>query len=172
MFEYLIIFFARVVDVTLATIRTLMVVQGRKIHSAVIGFFEVSIYVAALGKVVSNLDDPRNLLAYALGFACGNYIGITIENRIALGNLVVQIVLSSDGNDFELAEKLRNSGFGVTILHGEGKEGSKKVLQVAINRKDLDKLEKIVYNYDGKAFITTSSVNCVSGGYFSTSKKK
>lgn len=171
MFEYLIIFFARVVDVTLATIRTLMVVQGRKIHSAVIGFFEVSIYVIALGKVVSNLDDPKKLLAYALGFACGNYVGITIENRIALGNLVVQIVLSN-GNDLELTEKLRNSGFGVTILHGEGKEGSKRILQVAIHRKDLDKLKDIVYGYDEKAFITTSSVNPISGGYFSARKKK
>ncbi|NLV76743.1 MAG: DUF2179 domain-containing protein, partial [Tissierellia bacterium] len=70
MVGYLFIFLARVTDVTLATIRMLMVVQGRKIHAAIIGFFEVSIYVTALSKVVGNLDNPGNLLAYALGYAC------------------------------------------------------------------------------------------------------
>ncbi len=81
-----------------------MVVQGRKIHAAIIGFFEVSIYVTALSKVVGNLDNPGNLLAYALGYACGNYIGITIENRIALGNLAAQVILKEE-NNIELIKK-------------------------------------------------------------------
>ena len=63
-----------------------MVVQGRKLQAALIGFFEISIYVTALSKVVSNLDNPLNLFSYALGFACGTYLGITVENKIALGN--------------------------------------------------------------------------------------
>jgi uncharacterized protein YebE (UPF0316 family) len=168
---YLFIFFARVTDVTLSTIRMLMVVQGRKVQAAIIGFFEVSIYVTALGKVVNSLDNIWNLLAYALGFACGNYIGITIENRIALGNLAAQVVLKADNND-ELVKKLRESGFGVTVLEGHGREGTREILNLAINRKDLDKLKSIVYDYDKDAFITTSSVNPISGGYFSTIKKK
>lgn len=171
MVGYLFIFLARVTDVTLATIRMLMVVQGRKIHAAIIGFFEVSIYVTALSKVVGNLDNPGNLLAYALGYACGNYIGITIENRIALGNLAAQVILKEE-NNIELIKKLRDSGFGVTVLHGEGKEGSREILQIAINRKDLANLKNIVYSYDKEAFITTNSVNPISGGYFSTIKKK
>ena len=168
---YLFIFFARVTDVTLSTIRMLMVVQGRKVQAAIIGFFEVSIYVTALGKVVNSLDNIWNLLAYALGFACGNYVGITIENRIALGNLAAQVVLKADNND-ELVKKLRESGFGVTVLEGHGREGTREILNLAINRKDLDKLKGIVYDYDKDAFITTSSVNPISGGYFSTIKKK
>ena len=168
---YLFIFFARVTDVTLSTIRMLMVVQGRKVQAAIIGFFEVSIYVTALGKVVNSLDNIWNLLAYALGFACGNYVGITIENRIALGNLAAQVVLKADNND-ELVKKLRESGFGVTVLEGHGREGTREILNLAINRKDLDKLKSIVYDYDKDAFITTSSVNPISGGYFSTIKKK
>ncbi len=168
---YLFIFCARVSDVTLATIRMLMVVQGRKIQAAIIGFFEVSIYVTALSKVVSSLDNIGNLLAYALGFACGNYIGITIENRIALGNLAAQVVLKADNNE-ELIESLRESGFGVTVLQGHGREGTREILNLTINRKDLDKLKSIVYDYDEEAFITTNSVNPISGGYFSTIKKK
>ena len=168
---YLFIFFARVTDVTLSTIRMLMVVQGRKVQAAIIGFFEVSIYVTALGKVVNSLDNIWNLLAYALGFACGNYVGITIENRIALGNLAAQVVLKVDNSE-ELVKKLRESGFGVTVLEGHGREGTREILNLAINRKDLDKLKGIVYDYDKDAFITTSSVNPISGGYFSTIKKK
>lgn len=168
---YLFIFFARVTDVTLSTIRMLMVVQGRKVQAAIIGFFEVSIYVTALGKVVNSLDNIWNLLAYALGFACGNYVGITIENRIALGNLAAQVVLKVDNSE-ELVKKLRESGFGVTVLEGHGREGTREILNLAINRKDLDKLKSIVYDYDKDAFITTSSVNPISGGYFSTIKKK
>ena len=98
MLWYLLIFLMRVCDVSLTTFRTLMVVQGRRVQAAFIGFFEVILYIVALGKVVSSLDDPINLLFYALGFATGNYVGITIENKIALGNLGAQIILKTDKN--------------------------------------------------------------------------
>ncbi len=168
---YLFIFVARVIDVTCSTIRTLMVVQGRKLQAAVIGFFEVTIYITALGKVVDSLDNPMNLLVYGLGFACGNYVGIMVENRIALGNLGAQIILKSSGNK-ELIDILRGNKFGVTIMDGYGIDGPREVLTVALNRKDLAKLKSIVYSYDPKAFITVSSINPISGGYFSTIKKK
>ncbi|MFA5577792.1 MAG: DUF5698 domain-containing protein, partial [Tissierellaceae bacterium] len=111
LFGYLFIFFARVTDVSLATVRMLMVVQGRKLQAALIGFFEVGIYITALGKVVNSLNNPMNLLSYALGFACGNYLGIIIENKIALGNLAAQIILKISGND-DLIKILRENGFG------------------------------------------------------------
>lgn len=168
---YLFIFVARVLDVTLATIRMLMVVQGRKIHAAVIGFFEIIIYITALNQVVNNLDNIGNLLAYGLGFACGNYVGITLENKIGLGNLGTQIILRDDNNS-ELVNCLRDSGFGVTVLVGQGREGNREVLSVVIKRKDLSNLKEIVYDYDPKAFITTNSISPISGGYFSTVKKK
>lgn len=168
---YLLIFVARVVDVTLATIRMLMVMQGRKVQAAIIGFFEISIYITALGKVVNSLDNLGNLLAYALGFACGTYVGITIENRIALGNLSAQVVLKEDDN-IELVEALRESGFGATVLEGQGREGNRKVIYLVINRKDLARFKCIVYDYDAEAFITVSSINPISGGYFSPGKKK
>ncbi|NLK43626.1 MAG: DUF2179 domain-containing protein [Tissierellia bacterium] len=167
---YLFIFFARVTDVSLATIRTLMVVQGRKLQAALIGFFEVSIYVTALSKVVSSLDNPLNLLSYALGFACGNYLGITIENKIALGNLAVQIILKISEKE-ELIQELRDKGFGVTVIEGQGLEGTKEILNVAINRKDLETLKKKVYEYDKNAFITVNNINPISGGFFASVKK-
>lgn len=171
LFGYFIIFASRVADVTLATFRTLMVVQGRKTYAAIIGFFEIIIYITALNKVVSNLNNPLNLLSYALGFACGNYVGIILENKVGLGNLGVQII--PKGNSIsELVNELRESGFGVTIIEGKGKEGYKDILLVVLDRKNLAKLEEIVYRIEPGAFITTSSVSPISGGYFSVPKKK
>lgn len=170
LFGYLFIFMARVMDVSLGTFRTLMVVQGRRIPAALIGFFEVSIYVTALGKVVNSLDNPLNLLAYALGFASGNFIGITIESKIALGNLSAQIILKTSDNQ-ELIEILRDNKFGVTVIEGKGKEGNREILNVVINRKDLSNLKRIVYGYEDKAFITVNNINPISGGYFAPSKK-
>lgn len=167
---YLFIFFARVIDVSLSTFRTLMVVQGRRVPAAMIGFFEVSIYITALGKVVNSLDNPLNLLFYGLGFACGNYVGITIEGKIALGNLATQIILKTSDNE-ELIKILRENKFGVTVIEGQGLEGTKEILNVVINRKDLNNLKKIVYEYDNNAFITVNNINPISGGYFATKKK-
>ena len=167
---YAIIFLARVADVTLATFRTLMVVQGRAVQAAIIGFFEITIYVTALGTVVNNLDDPWKILSYALGFACGNYLGVVMENKIALGNLSVQIILKTRDNQI-LKEQLRNSGFGVTGLMGHGLEGEREILNLVINRKDLKAVQKLIYDYDATAFITVGNINPVSGGYLSPIKK-
>lgn len=167
---YLIIFISRVVDVTMSTMRTLMVMQGRKVQAAMIGFFEIIIYITALNKVVSGLDNPLNLLAYALGFACGTYVGITLEGKIALGNLSAQVILHSNDN-IELIESLRDNGFGVTKLEGQGKEGKRDILSIAMNRKDLNTLKGLVYEFDEKAFITVNSINPVGGGFFSAIKK-
>jgi len=168
---YLLIFTARVVDVTMATLRTLLVVQGRKIHASIIGFFEIIIYITALNRVVNNLDNIGNLLAYALGFACGSYIGIYIENKIGLGNLSVQIILKQDVND-ELINQLRECGFGVTKLTAYGKDGTKDMLNLIIHRKDLSKLKDIIAQYDPSIFVTSSSITPIRGGYFSTIKRK
>lgn len=171
MMGYLFIFFARVSDVTLSTIRTLMVVQGRRLQAAFIGFFEVCIYIVALGKVVGSLDNPLNLLAYGLGFACGNFVGITVEGKIALGNLGAQIILKTDDNS-KLLETLRENKFGITVMKGYGIEGPREVLNVALNRKDLNKLKILVYDYDPEAFITVNNISPITGGYFATNKRK
>lgn len=167
---YALIFFARVLDVSLSTVRTLMVVQGRKIQAAAIGFFEVGVYVTVLGKVVNSLDNPLNLLAYCLGFAAGNYVGITIENKIALGNLSAQIIPGENTKD-ELLEALRANGFGVTVLVGEGLKGSREIFNVVLNRKDLRKLREIVENIDKDAFLTVNNISPIRGGYFNVIKK-
>lgn len=169
-FGYFLIFFARMIDVSMSTIRTLMVMQGRKFQAAFLGFFEVGIYVIVLGKVVNSLDNPMNLLSYCLGYAAGNYVGIMIESKIALGNLSAQIILKTANNNI-LIETLRESKFGVTSVEGQGIEGPREILTVALNRKSLPVLKKIVDTIDPNAYITVNSISPIRGGYFTNMKK-
>ncbi|WP_425446380.1 DUF2179 domain-containing protein [Dethiothermospora halolimnae] len=167
---YLFIFISRVMDVTLGTLRMLMVVQGQKIYASIIGFFEVGIYILALGKVVNSLDNPGNLLAYALGFASGNYIGIYIEEKVAMGDSFVQVITKSDA--YDVVNTLRDKGFGVTVTEGHGREGKRNILNMTVKRRNLKKLHNVIDQMDSDAFITVSNTRRIRGGYFSKIKKK
>lgn len=129
---YLFIFFARVIDVSLATMRTLMIVRGKGFIAGSIGFFEVIIYITALNKVVGGLDNPINLIVYALGFATGNFMGSYIEEKLAIGLTTIQIITERH----DICISIREMGFGVTVLEGKGKEGVKQVLMVSLPRKN------------------------------------
>ncbi|MCG0275978.1 MAG: DUF2179 domain-containing protein [Thermosediminibacteraceae bacterium] len=159
---YLFIFFARVCDVSLSTIRTLMVVRGHRIQAATIGFFEVIIYITALNQVVGKLDNPMNLLAYALGFASGNYIGSLLEEKLALGLMTVQVITKNP----ELSERVRSLGFGVTMLQGAGREGTRHVLVISLARKNVSDLINLIEKEDESAFITVMDTKSAKGGYF------
>src|SRR6056297_1513927 len=108
----ILIFLARVMDVSMGTIRTLMVVRGKRIYAALIGFFEVTIYIIALQKVVTSLDRPLNLIAYSLGLAAGNYFGSLLEEKMALGQISAQLIPGK--NQQQMIKNLREAGFGVT----------------------------------------------------------
>lgn len=163
---YFFIFFARVCDVSLATVRTLMVVRGNRLQAAIIGFFEVIIYITALNEVVGKLNNPFNLLVYAVGFATGNYVGSLIEEKLALGLTTVQVVTK----DPELCNKIRNLGYGVTVLNGFGKEGTRHVLLISLARKNVPDLISYVESEDESAFVTIMDTKSVKGGYFKQSK--
>ncbi|MEW6702825.1 MAG: DUF5698 domain-containing protein, partial [Bacteroidota bacterium] len=117
----LLIMLMRIADVTIGTFRTILVVQSKKYHAALAGFFEVLIWIFAMRYIVSHMDNIYNLIGYALGFALGNILGITLEQRVALGYVQVNII--SRHHTEEIAAKLRESKFGVTILPAEGKLG-------------------------------------------------
>lgn len=170
MLVYLFIFISRVMDVSLATFRTLMVVRGKRTPAAIIGFFEITIYVMVLGTVVGDMNDPLKVLSYGLGYAAGNYLGVTIEGIVAIGNVSVQIIPSKPENE-EFKKILRDAGFAVTVLKGEGREGPREILYLTIDRRNLRILKNLAYDYDEKAFITVNDVNPLSGGYFANVKR-
>ncbi|MDD4657722.1 MAG: DUF2179 domain-containing protein [Eubacteriales bacterium] len=164
------IFFARVADVSLGTLRMLMLVKGRRLPSAVIGFFEVIIYVLALGRVVNQLDRWEYLLVYALGFAIGNILGIALEERMALGYVGAEVVV--EANSDSLINLLRENGFGVTVTEGWGKDGPKDILTVIMERKLMPKLMDLVNEHDGHSFTIVMDARKTMGGYYQRNKSK
>lgn len=148
----LIIMVMRVADVTLGTFRTILVVQGRKYLAAMAGFFEVLIWIFAMRYIVQHMDHTINLIGYAIGFALGNILGITLEQHVALGYAQVNIVSLHHTDD--IASKLRSSKFGVTILPAEGGSGGVSILIVIAKRKHQKEIMKIVESVDKRAFIT------------------
>lgn len=161
---YLFIFCARVVDMSCTTVRTILLVRGQRLIAAVIGFFEVSVYILALNQVVGRLNNPLNLLFYALGFATGNYVGSVIEERVALGFVTVEIIPTRP--DSRLPQLLREEGFGVTCFPAEGKEGERLVLHVLLKRKRLPHLLDTLMHQDEKAFYSIMDARSIHGGFF------
>jgi uncharacterized protein YebE (UPF0316 family) len=151
MVGYLFIFLARVADVSLATVRVLLIFRGRKVEAALIGFFEVMIFVTALAQVVNRLDNWLNVLAYAGGFATGNLVGGLVEERLAFGHVATQII--SGGHGGELRDAIREDGFGLTVLRGEGRGGPRNVLLVISRRRELGRLTQLIDRVDSEAVV-------------------
>jgi uncharacterized protein YebE (UPF0316 family) len=160
---YLFIFGARVVDVAMATTRMLLVFRGRRLQAALIGFFEMIVYIVALNMVVQNLDQIGNLLMYALGFATGTYVGSYVEERMALGHVTVQVI-PKDKN-ITLAAELREQGYGVTVVNGWGKEGTRQLLTILVKRKNLPQLMRTIDDLDHDSFVTVMETRFIHGGY-------
>lgn len=151
------IFFARICDVSIGTIRTILVIAGRPWISAVLGFFEVIIWVLAVGGVIMYLTNPFALLAYAGGFAAGVIIGMLIEERIALGYRVVRII--STNREINVSEKLREMGHFVTRIEGSGKSGPVEFAFMVIRRKEVPRVREHVAKIDPNAFISVGQAD-------------
>lgn len=145
----------RICDVTFGTIRTIMVVQGKKYYAALAGFCEVLIWISAMSFIVNKLNNPINLVAYAFGFAMGNLIGITVEQKIGFGYIQINVISKFHTED--IAQYLRKSRHGVTILPGEGTQGGISIILVIAKRKYQKEILKSIENIDKKAFITIQS---------------
>lgn len=158
------IFLSRICDVTIGTIRIVMVSKGQKYWAPVLGFFEVFIWLVAITRIIQNLDNWLCYFAYAGGFATGNYIGLIIEEKMAIGIVKIQIITRKESK--ELIENLRNAGYGIT--HHEAQGGSEKVNIVysIINRNEIQKVEDIVKTTNPKAFYSIEDVKSVSHGIF------
>jgi uncharacterized protein YebE (UPF0316 family) len=159
----LIILLLRVIGVTLATFRVLIMMRGQKLLSAFIGFFEVLVYVLAIGEVVNNLSNVWNLLGYCLGFALGTLIGMSLEERLALGYATIRIVSRFNGQ--RIAEVIREEGHGATVEWGQGKEGTVGMVYITVRRKHVDAILKLADSQDPEAFVTIGETRSIRRGY-------
>jgi uncharacterized protein YebE (UPF0316 family) len=158
------IFLLRIGDMSLDTIRMLFVIRGRKALAWGLGFGQSLLFVVAISSVLTNLNNPVTILAYAAGFATGNVVGMLIEERMAIGYLQFTIISSNRGA--AIAEQLRKSGYAVTEIPARGRNGTVTMLQTNVKRKDMDNIETIVLEADPEAFITLDEVRPVRRGYW------
>ena len=158
----LLIFCLRLTDVTLGTLRILMTVRGRKYLAALIGFFEVTIFIVAVSQVVRNVNNVWMVLGYSLGFAAGTLVGMTIEERLALGFTVVRIISTDIEN--KIADALRALGYGVTEMDRAGSARPVEILEVVVQRHDLPVILQTIDEVDSKAFVTVEETRRVYRG--------
>jgi uncharacterized protein YebE (UPF0316 family) len=157
----ILIFFAELCVLTLATLRTIAVARGMKYVAPLLGVFEVSIWLFAVGKVMQNLSHPACYAAFAAGFALGNYLGICIERKLAIGNLVVRVITRKDVGI--LVEGLRGSEFGVTCVEAQGTTGPVNIVLSVIKRKELEKVVAILKRFDPKVFYSVDDLQSAEG---------
>jgi uncharacterized protein YebE (UPF0316 family) len=160
----LLIFGLRVSDMTLDTLRVLFVMRGRRSIAWVLGFFQSLIFVIAITSVLSNLQNPLNIIGYAAGFATGNVVGMTIEERLAVGFIHLRIISSRLGA--AIAEKLRVSGYAVTEISARGKDGMVTMLNCSVRRRKVDLVRATVNEIDPEAFITAEEIRPVRRGFW------
>ena len=160
----LLIFVMRVANMSLDTVRVMMVVRGRKGIAWMMGFVQTLIFIFVLTTVINELDNLLTVIAYAGGFATGNVVGMWIEDRLALGHTHLRIISMAHG--VEIAEKVREEGFAVTEIVGRGRDGVVSLLNMSVRRKKVNKVCEIIQNVDEDAFITSEDLRPVRRGYW------
>ena len=160
----LIIFVARICDVSLGTLRIVFISKGKKNIAPIIGFFELLIWIMVISEILKNADNIVCYLAYAGGYAAGNFIGMNIEEQIAIGAQLIKVFSAKDVAP--LQKSLNEAGFGVTVIEGDGSTGKVKILYSVINRKTLAQAEKILKDFDPLIFYVIEDVRLVKSGIF------
>lgn len=165
----ILIFLARVADVSLGTLRIVFISQGKRKLAPIVGFFEIFIWLLAVGQIFSNLTNILYYFAYAGGFATGNYIGLIVENKLSLGLLSLHLIVRDDPD--KLIKILKEKGYGLTTLTAEGIKGSVKLVVMIIKRKNHLAVLEIIKNISPNTFLSIENVQSVKGGKFPLTHK-
>ncbi|MDD1677313.1 MAG: DUF2179 domain-containing protein [Methanomicrobiales archaeon] len=158
------IFFARVCDQSLGTMRVIFVSRGFKYYAPFIGFFEISIWLLAIGQIMRNLNNPLAYVAYAGGFATGIFVGMKIEDRLSIGNVVIRVITKDDATT--LLEFMREEKFGTTTIDGDGAFGKVKIIFSVINRRAVPEVVARIRQLNPHAFYSIEDVRHVNEGVF------
>ncbi|MDI9592178.1 MAG: DUF2179 domain-containing protein [Bacteroidaceae bacterium] len=162
------IFFGRIVDVSLGTLRIIFVSKGEKFLAPIIGFFEVFIWVVIISQIFTRANDLVSYLSYAAGYAAGNYIGILLEQRIAYGIVLCRIYTRKNG--MELVHLLNKVNFGATMTHGKGSTSKVDIVETVINRSEMKSVERVLTEFDHDIFYVVEDVRNKQNGIFSKRK--
>lgn len=165
----LLIFLARICDVSLAMLRTVLASKGYKQIVPFIGFFEVLIWLAAISQIMNNLNNWVCYIAWAGGYATGSYIGLYIEEKIALGIQIIRIITNQDSE--ELIKQLKNKNYGLTLLNAEGARGPVKMIFTVVPRKSVKEVIAIINQFTPQSFYSVEDVRNASQLNYVNGKK-
>lgn len=160
----LLIFGFRVTDVSMDMVRLLLTVRGRKLIAGFIGFFEVLIFLLAISRVVTAMDNLWNVFGYCAGFATGTVVGAAIEEMLAIGYSLIRVVSSHQAS--AIAQGLRAEGFGATKVAGEGQEGEVGIVLTVVRRRDVPRVLRLIEALDAEAFVGVEDERTVYRGQF------
>lgn len=160
----LLIFFARMCDVTLGTLRNVFISKGLRNVVPFLGFFEVLIWLISIRQVMRHLENPICYIAFAGGFAMGTYVGLFVEKRLAIGMQVLRIIINQNAQP--LIDMLQRANFGVTIIDGHGAKGPVKIIFTIIKRKDIEYVRRLINDTNPQAFYSIEDVRVASQGVF------
>lgn len=164
----LIIFFGRICDVTLGTLRIIFVSKGERYKAPIVGFFEVFIWVVIISQIFAHANSIIAYVAYAAGYAAGNYVGILVENRIAFGYQLLRVYTKKDVS--ELIKDLNKQNIGATFVKGEGAVSQVHIIEIVISRKSLDEVVTMITGFDADAFYLVEDIRYKKKGIFAMNK--
>jgi len=164
----LLIFFARICDVSLSTIRIIFIGRGYKFIAPLLGFVQVLIWLFAIRQIMQNLNIVFYYVAYAGGFAAGTFVGMYMEEKLAIGILSIRIITRKDASG--LIDFLRSANYGVTSVEGEGATGKVHIIYTIVNRRDVQNVIKIVNKFNPKAFYLIEDIRHAKEGIFPMKK--
>lgn len=160
----LLIFIGRMSDVTLATLRNILLSKSIRNIVPILGFFEATIWLLAISQIMKNLQNPLCFFAYAAGYSMGIYVGIRIEGRLALGLQVMRIIVQKESE--KLVQALVEHNFGITILDASGSKGPVKVILTVVKRKEIQIIRDLISQHNPTAFYSIEDIRTVSHGVF------
>ncbi|KPJ65687.1 MAG: hypothetical protein AMJ45_04725 [Syntrophobacter sp. DG_60] len=160
----LLIFFARICDVTMGTIRIIFVSRGKKFFAPLLGFFEILIWLLAIGQIMQNLTNVACYVAYAGGYATGTFVGMYVEEKLAMGVLLIRTITRKDAS--ELIKFLRAANYGVTSVDAQGVTGKVNVIFTIVKRSELEHVVEIIKRFNPKAFYSIEDVRFATNGVF------
>ncbi|HEY4696233.1 MAG TPA: DUF5698 domain-containing protein [Candidatus Hydromicrobium sp.] len=166
----LIIFVARIIDVSLGTIRVNMIIRKKKTIAALVGFVEVTIFISIIVRIIKNIDNIYGILAYGAGFAVGTVMGILISEKLSR-DLASTNIISIKYNK-EIKELLLREDFGFTCYKGAGRQGEVEIINVVCSHISLPRLNKLIHDRDPGAFVVSHMLDRTRGGFIRGLKKK
>lgn len=163
---YLFIFFGKILEVSVSTVRMVLINRGERLKGSITGFFEVSLWIVVTGTVLVGFqEDLLRCLIFAIAFAIGNYVGSWLEGKLAFGLSSIQVIINKDEAADGLVQELRDSGFGVTIMEGEGKAGTREILLLHLKRKRIPAAMALIKARLNSAVVTVNDVRVINGGF-------